>query len=231
MKKERILQKIKHCFALSKSANENEAAMALRQAHALMEKHNISLSDMSMADISCQHTKAAVAKKPPTHQAILINQIATMFGCQAIMRYIKGARVVEFIGYDAYPDIASYAFDVLNRQLKKARKDYIDTELKRVKIRANKTARADSYCYGWVISVVDKISDIVPPSVNTQLITQYVKEHVGEVKEKNPRDRSNALASRRSQHKDMNRGYQDGKKAQLHNAMHTAQTNRIGGTA
>ena len=35
-KLERVIRKIKHCMALAQSANENEAATALRQAQALM---------------------------------------------------------------------------------------------------------------------------------------------------------------------------------------------------
>lgn len=37
-----IIDKISKCLALSKSANEHEAAIALRQAQALMQKYKIS---------------------------------------------------------------------------------------------------------------------------------------------------------------------------------------------
>lgn len=229
MEKERILQKIKHCLALSKSANENEAAMALRQAHALMEKYGVSMSDMSMADISSKQTKGKVPQKPPKHLAILINQIAKMFGCEAILTTDNNWHVVvEFVGFDAYPEIASYAFDVLSRQLANSRKQYIDTELKRVKKRANKTARADSYCYGWVIAVARKISDLVPPSVDRELLEQHVKNNMGKTEKRQPRDRSKAVAAKRSEQNDINSGIRDGKKAQLHNAMSGSDTKKIG---
>lgn len=37
----KILAKIKKCLALASSSNPNEAATALRQARALMEKHGV----------------------------------------------------------------------------------------------------------------------------------------------------------------------------------------------
>ena len=45
-KLERVIRKIKHCLALAQSANENEAATALRQAQALMREHR--LTDMDV---------------------------------------------------------------------------------------------------------------------------------------------------------------------------------------
>ncbi|MFC0020178.1 DUF2786 domain-containing protein [Neisseria gonorrhoeae] len=41
MDKEKVLDKIKKCLALGRSANEHEAAQALRQAQALMEKYKV----------------------------------------------------------------------------------------------------------------------------------------------------------------------------------------------
>ena len=38
MDKQAVLEKIKQCLALSKSANEHEAAQAMKQAQALMKK-------------------------------------------------------------------------------------------------------------------------------------------------------------------------------------------------
>ena len=49
--KESVLRKIKHCLALSKSANETESATALRQAHAMMSKYGISMDDIALDDI------------------------------------------------------------------------------------------------------------------------------------------------------------------------------------
>ena len=41
MDKEKALDKIKKCLALSRSANEHEAAQALKHAQALMDKYGV----------------------------------------------------------------------------------------------------------------------------------------------------------------------------------------------
>lgn len=48
MNKEKVLDKIKKCLALSQSANEHEAAQALKQAQALMEKYEVNAVDVAL---------------------------------------------------------------------------------------------------------------------------------------------------------------------------------------
>lgn len=53
MDKEKVLDKIKKCLALGQSANEHEAAQALKQAQALMEKYEVNAVDIgNRAEIS-----------------------------------------------------------------------------------------------------------------------------------------------------------------------------------
>ncbi len=224
MTNERVLQKIKRCLALGRSANENESASALRQAHALMQKYGIKMDDVGMADIESHLTKAKIPKKPTLYQSSLIHEIARLFACKPLITTNKKFDiVVKFVGFEHYPQIASYAFDVLNRQLTKARKEYIATELKRVRKRANKTARADNYCMGWVIAVCEKLEDLAPPNVNVKLIEQYIEEKIQPTYTAKARDRNHKVAI----HNDMYKGFNDGEKAQLHNAMGNTERKQI----
>ena len=54
-----ILRKVKACLARSESSNPNEAAIALRQAHALMQKHSINVDSveemLNMVDMTLFH--------------------------------------------------------------------------------------------------------------------------------------------------------------------------------
>ena len=50
-KLERAIRKIKHCLALAQSANENEAATALRQAQALMREYRLTEMDVKLSDV------------------------------------------------------------------------------------------------------------------------------------------------------------------------------------
>ena len=49
---EKILDKIKKCLALASSANEHEAAAALRQAQKLMQAHGLTDQDVAAAQAS-----------------------------------------------------------------------------------------------------------------------------------------------------------------------------------
>ena len=48
---EKILDKIKKCLALASSANEHEAAAALRQAQKLMAQFGLTETDVTLADV------------------------------------------------------------------------------------------------------------------------------------------------------------------------------------
>ncbi len=58
MDREAVLKKIKKCMALSGSANEHEAAAALRQARALMEKFNLSAETVLASTVGESRVKA-----------------------------------------------------------------------------------------------------------------------------------------------------------------------------
>lgn len=52
MDKQAVLEKIKKCLALSKSANEHEAAQAMKQAQALMKKYEVDAVDVVLSEVS-----------------------------------------------------------------------------------------------------------------------------------------------------------------------------------
>lgn len=217
---QRIIEKIKHCLALSKSSNENEAAMALRQAHAMMQKHNISMHQIKLSDITRTNSQTTVAQKPHAYQVMLANLIAKKFGCQIYLDfdYEADKQNICFVGIDLYSTIASYAFDVLSRQLKQARLNYIKTELKRVRIAKNKYARADKFCIGWVTSVARLIQNLVPPKIDMKLIESKMQS-LSLVAGKSVNRADKAPKSKTTN--DFINGKLQGSKANLHNAMHS----------
>lgn len=81
MNKEKILDKIKKCLALSKSANEHEAAQALKQAQALMEKYEVNVVDIALSEVSEQGADRRMAFKLADWQWSVANMIADIFGC------------------------------------------------------------------------------------------------------------------------------------------------------
>lgn len=227
--KKRILDKIIRCLALSKSSNEHEAATALRQAHAMMKQHNISMDDVKFADIKFQRSSTRTARNPALYLAHLADMIAELFGCKMYLGNGEGkleyAAVFCFVGLEMHSTIASYSHDSLARQLKQARLEYMRTELKRVRLTKNKTARADAFCHGWVATVERLVSKLVPPTTDMAMI-EYVMNRELTLKTKNPVDRvsKNRAASASD---DFYNGIVAGKDAKLHHAMDGTNSRKL----
>ena len=121
----RILGKIKKCLALSASSNPNEAAIALRQAHALMERYGVSSHEITISDIgeSEAQSRTMARDKPAQWEVLLASMVGKAFGCQVMfMRHMhsrfrkpanKGAYV--FVGLKHQAEVASYTASILAR--------------------------------------------------------------------------------------------------------------------
>lgn len=190
---QRALDKIKKCLELSKSSNENEAAIALRQMQRLMLKHKISQSDVMLSDIGESEAFAFSSKKMPSYINILLDMILNQFECDAIMstdkKYTNSGGVkydtnIVFIGQKANAEIAAYSFSVLQRQLISVRKEFI--KLTREKTgkklsRYKMSQKANWFCAGWVIAVTNKVQRIKPDKNTKMLIAEYRnREEIGE---------------------------------------------------
>lgn len=228
MNKKAVIEKIKKCLALSKSANQHEAAAALRQAMAFMDKYKTDVDDPELLGIAEASILGSGSQKPTVFEAVLANSIAKMMGCKVILSgdikitkdlSFKKVAAWKFIGFDPAPEIASYAFEVLYRQLKKARSVFISENLKRVQIKANKVKRADLFCEGWVIEATKLVSDLNPDKEKMEQIQAYVQQKHN-VRNSEPTDRNKKTNTNtdRAQN-DLHASRQAGKTAKLKNAM------------
>ena len=157
-----VLRKIKRCMELSKSSNENEAAIALKQMKSLMEKNGVTTNDIMAADITEHLFYLNVQKKPAQWVLNLHIAVANALDCECIVWSGGGEKIrLMFLGIGSTTEIAGYAFEVLFRKLKSDRTEFIDTQLYRYK-RANKTKLADAYCEGWVANVCRKVANLNP---------------------------------------------------------------------
>jgi len=209
---ERIIDKIKKCLSLAKSSNANEAAIALRQAQNLMQKHNISGLDIDAAQASQSASRSMATVRPSQWEVALAQAAAHAFGCKALFQsFFYGE--FQFIGTGSAPELSKYAFEVLLRKLKRDRSAYIKTKLYRCK-RANKTARADEYCFAWVCEVHSTIAEFSLNDKQKSAIAAYMEKHHPKVKNKETKARK-STASTDAKWQDRKAGYADGKNAQL----------------
>lgn len=171
--KDKIISKVRKCLALSKSANANEAATALRQAQALMDQHGIDESDVLAAEAREAAASSTSIARPPAWESFLVSVVGDAFCCNPI--YSQGIPRGEwiFVGIGPKSEVAAYAFDVLLRQLKSARSAYIMEKLQRCK-RATKTRRGDEFCIGWIHAVRASVRVFARSEEDDAIVNAYL---------------------------------------------------------
>jgi hypothetical protein len=186
MDRETAIAKIKKCLALGRSANEHEAAAAMRQAQALMRLHGITDEALQLSDVS--EAGAAVRSMAlPVWEVRLARAVAEAFGCEMYVQ--RGHRLAfesqhrrhkfQFVGMGAAAQIAAYAHDVLAGQCAKARLAHIAEQPKRCKP-ITKTARGDAFAAAWVYAVCDLLDRFANGERSKALLEAYMEaQHPG----------------------------------------------------
>ena len=214
--KEKILNKIRKCMALGQSANEHEAASAMRQARKLMDKHGLTEVHVGLAEFGEEGVDLGYRRFPGWVTA-LAAVIGTAFQCSAYTSW----RSVDYVGRKENTVIASYCLEVLMRQLKAARKDFVSSLPSYGRYGARiKRENADAYCEGWVSAVAAKVREFAAPITQQEKArhNQYLTD-VREAKVKKARDRKLAHESSASAAAAAQLGYRAGKDVQLHHGM------------
>jgi hypothetical protein len=175
MDKQDVIKKIQKCLALSKSANEHEAAAALRQAQKLMELHRVTDADLFIAGVTEASATAGALRKPASWEAGLAAVIGAAFGCAYFFRGLHASGKWVFVGLGPNAEVASYALSVLLRQLRKSRAAFIKSECKRL-VPASKTRRADLFCMAWVKAATGKLHALVPREDEAKVIATYLED-------------------------------------------------------
>lgn len=232
--RDKIIDKIKKCLALSASSNEHEAAAALRQAEKLMAAHGVSDLDMLAAEAEECRTKAGAGRHPAGWETMLANTVGRAFGCRVIFATAGFSRATGsyrahgewcFVGTGASPEIAQYAFAVLLRQIQRARTEHIKTRLKRCKT-ATKTRRADLYCEGWVLAVASTVTAFATGEQQLAAIEAYIEKRHTSLTDLKSRDRNAGRNLREHEHTDYLAGNLAGRDAQINRGVGGAEAHK-----
>lgn len=218
---EKILDKIKKCLALSKSSNPHEAESALRQARKLMEMHQVEIGDVDAS--MAEEARMECNKRPPDWSRKLGVTCAEAFGCTLIV--VRGYSNAEFrfVGVNGAPELATYAYDVLVRQLKQSRKAYVGTLPARCKL-STKRRKADIFADTWVRTVYSLIADFSGVDENVgKAINAFKNKHYPDLVLEPYKERKVSADDRKAQIA----GYNAAKNAKLHKAMSADQRIRI----
>lgn len=227
-----ILRKIQKCLALAQSSEPHEAAAALRQARALMEMHGISEEQAAVSDIAEADCPATGKKTIPEWEGRLANAVASTLGCRVLFRtgelnfheakhgavWMGGRKngALVFVGAGSSPAIAVYAFEVLRRQLRKARSNF------RRETGYADAKRMDAFCLGWVSAVRGKIKDLQSPSSVLQRVDEAIRQRDPEMGVAKSRDASGLTKGDKSYLMAASHGLQAGLDAQLHSGLYGA---------
>lgn len=185
----KVLKKIKKCLSLSSSSNPNEAATALRQAHALMEKHGVSSHEITMSDIgeATVDSKTMARDKPAHWETLLVALVGRAFGCQMLvqrMLYPQGLGHANegrfiFVGLKQQAEIASYTATVLIRKCKSSRQKWVSENLSGLGRgipggKAKMTRMGDAFAEGWVNSIGKLVADFANPPEVVEAISRHI---------------------------------------------------------
>lgn len=188
----KILGKIKKCLALASSDNANEAATALRQAHALMSLHGVSVEHITMAEIGegAAKSRTMSRSKPAQWEGALASVVGLAFGCQLMFsrapkktakrtasRQLNDAKFI-FVGITSQAQVAAYTFDVLARKCKKARAEWIAKHLEGIsEMSGGKrvvTGMGDQFASGWVYKISQLVQEFAQPKNVEAAIAQFI---------------------------------------------------------
>lgn len=213
--KNKILQKIKKCMALSASSNPHEAAAAMRQAQKLMAKFGISDDEVRLADVAEAHCTTCM-RSATGWMAFLANTVAKAYRCEVWFTNAYAWETVHavFCGVQPAQELAVYSFTVLRRLLSAQRSTYYKKTRGK---RSNRIARADSYALGWITRVrieVDRFAGAIP---------NVVIEHTSSVGLV-----GNAVATRSLDERAVRQGWLDARDVRLQHGVAGAEQARIG---
>ncbi|EKC7206328.1 DUF2786 domain-containing protein [Salmonella enterica] len=221
MNKEKHLARIKKLLRLARGTSSPEEAMnAMAKAQAYMRKCGVSESDVELSEMREFASTGAPsdARSVPRYMHGLCTLVCRAFGVEC---YIGGRwrsarslkRYVNFYGPDSRPEIAAYAFDVLSRQMKAARKAYQDRHCKRCKP-ATRVARGDQFCEGWcsgAARVIQAFSVSPQEAGLMERYTQRLRERK-DVRDGEMREAKDCRGADRA----ATAGYYEGRNAKLH---------------
>jgi hypothetical protein len=185
MDRQKALEKIKKCLRLAASSNPNEAAAAMRQARAMMEKYRIEDADVLITDVIESSARSGAKTRPVAWEAGLAEVVGKAYCCSFL--FLSGRGEYRFIGEMA--EVASYTMTILLRQIRQARRDYIADHLARCKA-STKTKRADVFCNAWVWKVRSSVWAFAGSEEPSAAAATYMAKHYPELSSFRPVDRS-----------------------------------------
>lgn len=153
-----LLSKIKKCLALSESSSSNEAATALRQAQALMQRAGISPKEVEASIAEDEMIRTTEGFGQCLFLRLVTGMICDAFGVRGMMERNPGVANranIRYFGVDGRAQMACYAHAVITRAVNASWKQFL------VRFPHLKEAGArEAFRIGWLQEVKAKVMAI-----------------------------------------------------------------------
>lgn len=147
MEKENILQRVKKLLELSKSANENEAKLAMKNAIRLMDEYKITQKDLDRGFICESNAIISSLKK---WEKILLIEASDINTCHVITIYEDKKMIgYKFIGRDINIKATIIMYDYIKDHIQRKDRSIIKT-----------LNDMNSYCTGFVAGMRCKLEEL-----------------------------------------------------------------------
>ncbi|MFT9016445.1 MAG: DUF2786 domain-containing protein [Acetobacter sp.] len=210
--KKKMMERLKRLLALSRSANEHEAAAALAKAQELMRELAVTEDDLDLADYTMVECLIIVTKpghRLPIYGGMLANVVEKAFGCKAIF----SDTAILWLGPKSKAEISAYSWSVLARLLNTKRAEYIFAAILQEGSPGRRAAKADTYCEGWVYGVSKNIVEEKLSEKEMRLTTLFTSQKFPRLGTMQQRGSGLSASDSSDAWQD---GIRDGRKTRLH---------------
>jgi hypothetical protein len=231
---QKIINKLQKLLALSASDNENEAAVAMGMAEALMKEHNVALADVALDGSEARVESEVVVgrnKRAQTWETWLGTEIAHTFHGQAICSKRADGWIFTFIAGKTDLIIILDLYERLKANIARMSKNYVDRVSQTEPTNHNKLYH--SYRMGVVYTIKKRLAQLKKNTEPNEVRNAYamtgkdlmvikdraVDQHANELF---PRIKKSHSRSTKVHSDAFEQGEADGRKMSLHRAFGTA---------
>jgi hypothetical protein len=159
--KDEAIDKVRKLLELSKSPNENEAALAAAKAREILSNYNLSMADLPIEEI---RATLDIMEKTVEEETILsiwiqnlLVHVCQSFDCTHIIANQKGKSRIIFIGDSADAEVAAFTFEFLKMEIKRLCSESLPLLVKQLGKKWSPRQLEESYFEGAVHRIGEKL--------------------------------------------------------------------------
>lgn len=176
--KEKLIDKIRKLMALSQSPNEHEAALAAARARDILDKYDLSLTEVEMNDEEIvEHRVDTGTRNAPLWMGRLAVSVSKAFNCRVFKIY----GIMVFCGTKPDTQVSEYTYMFLFRTVKRLCKEH-KASLERSGVwdaqfrgRPGSRTYMQSYALGVVNAIDEKLKGFIQSKERMQRFETFKK--------------------------------------------------------